>query len=475
MNKPTVDGFLDSVLTNDQPTRNPIAFTDFKRAIYRRYEHAAHLALIDDALTSVSRYAESGGREGIGQLLILAPPRNGKTVTVSRLHPIWHLGRNPDHRVILASYGAALANKNSRYARNLFGSPKYREIFNLQLAQDSHAANAWNIQGHEGGLDAVGRGGALAGSGGNVIYFDDIVKDRAEAESAVYRDSTWDWWTDVLYTRKEPGAALVGVMTRYHVDDVGGRIENHFSKDWRIIRLPAIAEADDILGRQIGDPLWPERFPLSVLRDIEATLGPYGWASLYQQRPVPQTGGLFQVENIQIVDYVPECVQVVRFYDLAVTAKVKSDYTAAVKLGITADEQPVILDLYHVQKEMPEVQEAIVQNAMMDGAAVRIRLEAEKAGIVQLQYLMRDYRMRPFSMDAVPPLGDKYTRAQPFASRVNAGRVLMVRANWNRELLDELAYFPSSAHDDIVDSLSGAYAMLDNRVDVFMETLDVTW
>jgi len=171
---------------------------------------------------------------------------------------------------------------------------------------------------------------------------------------------------------------------------------------------------------------------------------------------------LFDATKIEVVDYVPECTQVVRFYDLAVTAKKTSDYTVGLKLGITADERPVILDVYRAQRELPDVQEAIVQNAQMDGVSVPFRLEAEKAGIVQLQFLLRDPRMRSFTLDAKAPEGDKYTRAAPVAARVNAGRVLMVKAAWNRALLDEIAVFPQGEHDDQVDALSGAYGMLES-------------
>jgi predicted phage terminase large subunit-like protein len=143
-----------------------------------------------------------------------------------------------------------------------------------------------------------------------------------------------------------------------------------------------------------------------------------------------------------------------------VTAKKYSDYTVGLKLGILDDETLVILDIYRVQKAMPDVEKAIAQNAAIDGRQTRIRLEAEKAGIVQLDYLLERPDMRGYTIDKKPPVGDKYTRAQPFASRVNGGKVKMVRASWNRAYLDELAVFPMGAHDDQVDASSGAYDML---------------
>jgi len=175
---------------------------------------------------------------------------------------------------------------------------------------------------------------------------------------------------------------------------------------------------------------------------------------------VSDKSGLFNTVNIETIDYEPECIRVVRFYDLAVTAKAKADYTAGIKMGVTHDEQFIILDVFRVQKAPADVMAHIIQNAQIDGASVAIRLEAEKAGIIGLDFLLRDERMRAYTLDAKPPHGDKYTRAAPFASRVNAGRVKMVKAAWNRAYVDELATFPLGANDDQVDATSGAYDML---------------
>lgn len=433
---------------------NPIPLTDFKARAYARYQHAAHLEILDQHLTQVTRYVETGGREGIGRLIIEMPPRHGKTVTTSRLYPAWHLGRNPNHRIMLVSYGATIADKNSRAARNLMRSDVYRAIFpGIELAQDSRAVDSWDIAGHDGGLDALGIGGGATGKGAHILIIDDPIKSRAEAESETYRERNWESFTSDLYTRLEPGGAIIIMATRWHTDDLTGRALQMEGEGWVRLSLPAISDSG---------ALWPARFPLDTLLKIQEALGEYEFASLYQQNPIPRGNGLFDPSKIEVVETPPEIVRAVRFYDLAVTAKRTADYTVGLKLGITADERPVILDLWRAQKETPDVQEAIVQNAQIDGVSVPIRLEAEKAGIVQLQFLLRDPRMHRYVIDAKPPEGDKYTRAAPSAARVNAGRVLMVRGAWNRAFVDELAVFPMGAHDDQVDALSGAYDMLFN-------------
>ena len=435
-------------------------FTAFKRIVWRRYEHAPHLALIDRALMQVARYAETGGREGIGRLMLFGPPRHGKSTT-ARLFAAWFLGRNPDKRFMLLSYAASLAEKHSRAARNLIPGAHYQGVFpGVMLADDSRAVDSWEIANADGGMDALGFGGSMTGKGAHVLFVDDAVKSREEAESAVIRDRTFESFTNDAYTRLEPGGAAVLDMTRWHADDLAGRLLESMPGQWRTLRLPAIAEAGDPLGRLEGEALWPERYPLEALREIEAAIGSYAFAALYQQRPVPAGGRLFDTAQIEVIDAEPEGLQTVRFYDLAVTAKRTADYTAGLRLGIANNETLIVADVWRGQRELPDVHEAIVQNAAIDGPKTRIRLEAEKAGIVQLQFLLRDARMRPYTLDAEAPQGDKFTRAGPVAARVNAGRLKLVRGSWNRAFIDELATFPVGAHDDQVDALSGAYAML---------------
>ena len=441
-----------------------ISFPKFKRQFWRNYQDALHQRAIEDALEQVARYLLTDGQEGISRLMIFCPPRHGKTQNVSRFFPAWLLGQNPDLRLILASYGASLAQRNSRFVRNLIASEDYRNLYpDVRLAEDSAAVDIWDVAGHDGGAIAVGVGGGVTGHGANLIVIDDVVKNRAEAESETYRDKTTDWYSNDLLTRlEEPGGAIILMMTRWHTADLAGYLLENERQEWTVLSLPALAEGNDPLGRAPGAALWPERYPVALLQKRREQMGDYPFASIYQQSPLEAGGRLFDTVKIELVEFAPGCAQVVRFYDLAVTAKRHSDYSVGLKLGITRDERPVILDVYRVQKELPDVQEGIVQNAHVDGKEVSIRLEAEKAGIVQLQYLLRDPRMHSYRLDAVPPEGDKYTRASPVAARVNAGRVLMVRGAWNRAFLDELSTFPVGGHDDQVDALSGAYAMLDN-------------
>lgn len=441
--------------------REQCSFTDFKTAIYKRYEHAPHLRLIDSALSDVVRYIETGGKEGTGYLIISMPPRHGKTVTVSRLFPAWFLAEHPDMRVILASYGMTLAQKNSRFARNVIASKQFTAMYpDIRLAQDSKAVDAWDIANTQGGMDAVGVGAGVTGKGGHLIVIDDPVKSREEAESETYREKVWDWFTDDLYTRREPGAAIVVIMTRWHQDDLVGRLLNADVNKWRVLDLPALAIENDPLGRGVNEALWPDRFPRLVLDDIKRVLGEYSFSALYQQRPVPAEGGIFKRAWFHLVDTIPEQVNIVRYWDLAMSSRETADNTAGVKIGQGTDGHYYILDVTTFQKEWGDVVPEIARVALADGANAMIGVE--EAGYMSraIQELNQDYRLHGYAVFGYPVDKDKVTRALPFAARCAAGVVHVVRAHWTDNYLDEMCSFPNGAHDDQVDASSGAWAMI---------------
>ena len=465
-----VSDFVDDLLFGAPTQPHRITFTDFKRQVWRNYEHAPHQQQIDRVLSGVAEYVQTRGASGIKKAMIFMPPRHGKTMSVSRMFPAWMLGHMPDLRIIMASYGATLAYRNSRTVRNLIQTPEYQTIFpGIVLSEDTAAKNEWDIKGTGGGLIAAGVGGGITGHGGHLIIIDDPIKSRAEAESDTYRQRLIDWYINDLSTRlEEPGGAVVVMLTRWHHYDLAGYLLDSEPDEWHVLSLPALAEDNDPLGRDVGTALWESHYPAALLQKRREEMGEYAFSSLYQQRPMPSKAGLFDTTKIQILDYAPDVQKPVRFYDLAVTAKKHSDYTVGLKLGITSDEDVIVYDVYRVQKSMPDVERDIVQNARIDGTSTRIYLEAEKAGIIQLDYLLRNPDMRPYAPQTVAPIGDKYTRAQPVAARCNNGKLKVLRGSWNRTFIDELAVFPMGAHDDQVDALSGAYGQLATKTSLLL-------
>ncbi len=287
-------------------------FTAFKRLLWRAYQHAPHLAVIDSALTDIATHIETNGADGIGHLAIFIPPRHGKSQTVARLFPAWFLGRNPDKRVILTGYGASLVDKHSRAVRNLLLTDAYGGIFpKTRVATDSAARAAWDVADHTGGMDAAGIGGAITGKGADLLLIDDPVKNRQEAESAVMRERVWESYASDLYTRLEPGGAVVLIMTRWHPDDLGGRLLAREPENWTVIRLPALAEPDDPLGRAVGEALWTARYSVAKLEKTRASIGSHAFAALYQQRPLFHEGALFRAGWIKRAVSAPELHRVV--------------------------------------------------------------------------------------------------------------------------------------------------------------------
>jgi len=447
-------------------------FTTYKGLIYKSYKHAPHLVLLDSYLQQVELYIRTQGVEGIGRLIVELPPRHSKTMSVSKLFPSWVMGRNPDKRIMLVSYGASLAEKNSRYVRNTINKLDYQRLFpGVRLSKDSAAVDAWDLEGYEGGCDALGIEGAATGKGAHLLICDDILKGRKTAESALQRDNIWETYSVDLYSRLEPGAAIIMVGTRWHIDDPVGRIlkaevdpdVDEAGERWIRLRLPALAEEDDPLKRQVGEALWPWRYPVERLLKIRGVAGEYNWNALYQQRPVPAEGGLFKRANFNLIPStaVGELSYAARFWDLAMSSKTSADYSAGVLMGQGQDGRIKVLDVVRRQVEWDELAALMADTALRDGPGVMIGFE--QAGYMSRagQALSADPRLHHYGIWGYPKDKDKFTNALNFASRVGLKVVDVVEAQWTGNYLDELCSFDRGAHDDQVDASAGAYEMLD--------------
>ncbi len=282
----TIHSVLDAELSHESPA-------DFAGVASRgRWKMAPHLSHINNAVLDTIH----GKSEPM--LIIEAPPRHGKSMLISQYLPAWYLGKYPDNRVILATYGEQLACDMSSKSRNILAEWG-RDIFGVTISKSESAATHWGLQGKLGGMIAAGIGGPLTGRGGNLIVIDDYLKNDVEAQSQLVRDRQWDWWQSTASTRLEPGGVVIIIATRWHKDDLIGRLiresEEGEGIPIRHIRLPAMANEDDPLGRDAGDALWPERWPLeqrdnqgrlvNCLEAIKRRLDAYWWQALYQQNP----------------------------------------------------------------------------------------------------------------------------------------------------------------------------------------------
>ncbi len=244
---------------------------------------ARHLTYLDQAITESIDEAAAGKLCG---LVVSMPPQNGKSELCSRYLPAWYLGRYPDRRVILTSYEADFAAGWGRKARDLL--EHWGWLFGVRVHRRSGAANRWDLDGREGGMTAAGVGGPITGRGAHLLIVDDPIKNDEEARSSTFREKQWQWWQSVATTRLRPGALMVVIQTRWHRDDLTGRIlrqAEETGQPWRVVKFPALAEEHDVLGRSPGEALWPEVFPKERLEQVRQTRTNYYWQAMYQQNP----------------------------------------------------------------------------------------------------------------------------------------------------------------------------------------------
>jgi predicted phage terminase large subunit-like protein len=387
------------------------------------------------------------------RLMIFLPPRHGKSEMVTVRYPVWRMEKDSQLKVIVGAYNQILANRFSRKSRRIAAE-------RLDLDPERSAVEEWETaQG--GGFRAVGVGGGITGQGGNLIIIDDPVKNREEANSQTYRERVWEWYTDDLYTRLEPGGAIVLIMTRWHEDDLAGRIlASELGADWEVVNLPAEAEEGDP-WRQPGEALCPDRFDLDALADIRLVLG-NSYHALYQQRPQPKEGDFFKRSWFEILRETPRGGTRVRAWDKASTAGA-GDYTAGVLMALVNGIY-YVEDVVCGQWSSDERNKLIRQTAELDNdtAIGKVRIWAEQEPGSSGKDVAQEFvkMLAGFVVSTAPVTGDKQLRADPFAAQAEAGNVKLKKAAWNKAFLDELTSFPTGAHDDMVDAASAAFMQL---------------
>ena len=395
----------------------------------------------------------------VQRLMVLMPPGSGKSVYSSVLFPVWWLLRHHKASVLAASHTAELARHFGRQGRNLIA--EHKALLGYGLAGDNRAAH--RFQTTVGGeYFAAGLGGPITGRRADLVVIDDPIKSHAEADSSTHREFVWDWYRSELVTRLKPKGRIALIMTRWHQDDLGGRLLAS-GEDWTVLRLPAIAEDNDPMQRVSGAALWPTWEDAEALERKRVVVGPRVWNALYQQAPVPDGGVLFAPERIGTMAAAPAGLRCVRAWDLAATAAADGrdpDWTAGLKLGRDEGGRVFILDVVRFRGGPHAVAQAIVNTAALDGKSVAVGLpqdpgQAGKQQVAWLAGMLAGYRVV-----SSPETGAKVTRASPIAAQVDAGNVVMLRAAWNAVFLDELRSFPQGRKDDQVDALARAYGML---------------
>jgi len=425
---------------------------------FSRYQPGPHHTLMD-------RHLEKVERGEILRLIIEAPPRHGKSEKASRRFPAWFQGRDPYRQYIFGTYNATFAEDFGRDVRGIMQLPEYGLVFpDCKLKRDSQASD--RLQTTDGGLMVfVGAEGSVTGRGADLLLIDDPIKSRDEAESATIRDKVWNWFTSAAYTRLMPGGRIVIILTRWHEDDIVGRIFNSDYVDpieaakWTRLRLPAIAEAGDPMGRKPGEPLWPERYPRDALDSIRRVIGTRDWSALYQQSPTPDDGSYFL--RTMFKPYQPgELPRNLRKYgasDHAVGEKQQNDASVLGCVGIDENDDIWLMPDIDWGRFAPDV-------------AVDLMLEqfrrhdpvfwwAEKGHISQsigpfLRKRMRETQTYQ-AIEEMTPSVDKLRRARSIMARAAVRQIRVPAfAAWWPDALSQLLKFPNDAHDDFVDWLA---------------------
>ena len=408
------------------------------------------------------------------RLMLFAPPRHGKSEIVSRRFPAYALGKHPDISFIATSYASDLSSKNNRDVQRIIDDPLYKDVFpNIGLsganvrtvAQSKYLRNSdlFEIVNHQGVYRSAGVGGGITGMGGDVLIIDDPIKDAEQADSIVYRNKVWDWYTSTLYTRCSSGGGILIILTRWHEDDLAGRLVAQQIKgegdNWKIISFPAIAETNEA-HRKENEPLQPERFGLDTLNKIKMAVGSRVWNSLYQQRPSAIEGSLFKREhwqyykplsgNVEEIKSQLGIKRIIQGWDTAFKKTDSADFSAGLTVGV-ADSRYYILDLVKEKFEYPELKRAVQQYAEKWNPQL-VLVEDKASGQSILQELKRQTRLPllPYKVDK-----DKIARANAVTPVHEAGLVFLPEQTpWVYDFVESLSSFPNGTHDDDVDSFT---------------------
>lgn len=420
-----------------------------------RWQPAQHLLYLNKKLIEVA----------IGKskrLIVNMPPRHGKSELISKYFPAWYLSLFPENRIILTSYEYSFASSWGRKTRDLIR--QNNDISQVEIHPDNSAIDNFSLL-NGGGMSCAGAGGPITGKGCDLLIIDDPIKNDAEAQSITYRNKLEEWFYSTAYTRLEPDGSIVLIMTRWHEDDLCGRILEKNTEKWEVIKLPAFSGTNCPLNRKKGEPLWKERFSWQSLNNIKNSIGSYWFSALYQQEPSPSGSGIFNgryfkyfdenndfflLRNLELKSIPKSNCRIYVTVDLAVSISEKSDYTCAAVFAITNENDILLLDIIRKRIEGAD-HVGFIQLIYEKYRPLLIGIEAVQYQISLVQTLLN----KGLPVKRLRADKDKLSRALPIAAKIEGGKVYFRRnAYWLNEFEKEILSFPNSQHDDQTDSFS---------------------
>ncbi len=432
------------------------------RGLPKPFVSVPHLQLLSNELVKL-RLREPGWPR---RLMVTMPVRHGKSETCSHWFPVWDLALDPADKIICASYEAEFAAHWGRLTRR--SVQEHYPILGARVTEDSKAAHRWETR-EGGGMTTAGVGGPITGKGGNILILDDPIKNAEEANSQLIRDNLWEWWQTTFLTRLEPDGVIVLIMSRWHEDDLIGRLmASPEFKFWRHVDLPAVAEGGDSLGRPRGAALWPERYDETALEDKRAEIGSRAFNALYQQHPTPPEGSAIHRSWWSWYDEAPPLEtfdQIIQSWDTTFKNTATSDFVAGGLLGRKGSDI-YVLDVQHERMNGPETLKAIKTFDQQWPQAVWAIIEDSASGSMILDILERE---RGHVVRVKTGNRSKETRlhwgVNSAAAIIERGRVFLKKgASWSAKIVNEAAAFPHGTHDDLIDMLVQAIEHLMPKV-----------
>jgi len=445
------------LMTIHQSRQNLI---DYCIAVDNRYQdswfHETLAAILQESVTKVENGQDV-------RIIITVPPRHGKSEQATKKFPSWVLGDHPDWPIIATSYSTDLAVDFGQGTRDIMNSPQYQKIFNTRLSADTKSKGKWKTK-DGGGYTAAGAGGSITGKGFKIGIVDDLFKDRQEADSKVIRDARWDWYRSTFYTRQEGVSAIIVIGTRWHIDDVIGRLlakeeedeanGEEFYDKWNVIKFPAIATEDETF-RKKGEALWPDKFPLDKLKKTQNQLGPYEWSSLYQCDPITSENQEFKQEWFKKRSWSEvEVLNTRKFATIDPGGKnVENDNTGIIRnyvdgennwnikaIGVHFNSMELVSYIFRLHEEGFEkigIEETVYMQAVEPFFNEECKKRNQFPNVIPLKHNGRN----------------KEVRIRGLIPRYTTGAIFHID-NECVDLEKEATVFPKGAHDDVIDSLA---------------------
>lgn len=459
MSNQTINDVINLELELRQVASNKLlTFVKYTKLDFQINWH--HILLAD----KLQQFAEGK----IKKLMIFMPPQTGKSEMSTRRLPSFILGQKPNTRIAVCAYNSTFARGFNRDIQRIITDQRYKNVFPITSlneknvstdAKGSYLKNAdiFEIVGYKGYLMTVGIGGPLTGKTVDIGIIDDPIKDSMEANSKVYRDRLWDWYENVFKTRLHNNSQQLVTLTRWHEDDLSGRILAREADQWEVLILPAIKESDtnELDIRQIGEALWPEKHSLERYTEIRDN-SPRTFASLYQQRPAPTEGNIIKKEYLQIIDYedvpddvfdqTPHCT-----LDTAFGIKDSND-PSGMLYYYKYDNCIYLFDYFEKRLEFPDLLKVIEQKAKVNlNSKSRIYVEPKASGKSVVQTMKRASTLNILEYEM--PSGSKVERITACLDVLSTKRVYLIKGHWNRPFIESCTVFPNGAHDEPADCL----------------------